>query len=458
MKKISWLRRGILLALAGVFALSILVVPTALAVDAPPGCVEQENCLPEDYCGGDVECLVRAYCVPFDPDDAECEAELRAMYAQPGGNTGAGGTPEPCNSNNDAECAAQAGTGIVPCGADDPACGDNDDGGNGTSNPRQTSGPGSSTGNRTGSVHTTFKTKSACVSELKGYNLDILKPYGQSRVKVRTKLLTKQASLINKKYSGLSNSPASIKAQIQAHKAGLSKEVSDAQNSVNRASSKLTASRTSEAAARVTCSLIWNTLVYSYMSPKINTQADIDGLYKANALNQAKYQQAKARAAASGNTTALAKIKEPNAVVKPAIDKLQAKLNIITLARYDRASGGGVSFKTRFAQARVGYKPVKAVVKAQEKQIDVAYKAAGKKPPKSAADKAAKKAAAEKAKADKKAAKADKAAKKAIAKAKKYRPPKGQGCKYIMTPAVHKATGAKYEFPSSCLPNGWEAN
>lgn len=42
----------------------------------------------------------------------------------------------------------------------------------------------------------------------------------------------------------------------------------------------------------------------------------------------------------------------------------------------------------------------------------------------------------------------------AIKKAKEYKP-KGI-CLTVMTPAVHKITGAEYEFSSSCLPEDWE--
>lgn len=43
----------------------------------------------------------------------------------------------------------------------------------------------------------------------------------------------------------------------------------------------------------------------------------------------------------------------------------------------------------------------------------------------------------------------------AIEQAKQYRP---EGvCAMVLTPAVHTATGAKYTFPSGCLPAGWES-
>lgn len=44
----------------------------------------------------------------------------------------------------------------------------------------------------------------------------------------------------------------------------------------------------------------------------------------------------------------------------------------------------------------------------------------------------------------------------ALAAARSYRPPKGQHCTTVMTPARHIKTGVLYTFPSGCLPDGWE--
>lgn len=43
----------------------------------------------------------------------------------------------------------------------------------------------------------------------------------------------------------------------------------------------------------------------------------------------------------------------------------------------------------------------------------------------------------------------------ALQQAREYRP-KG-GCGAAITPAIHTSTGAKYDFPSTCLPDGWES-
>lgn len=45
----------------------------------------------------------------------------------------------------------------------------------------------------------------------------------------------------------------------------------------------------------------------------------------------------------------------------------------------------------------------------------------------------------------------------AIRQAEEYEPPAGVGCAAVIVPAVHKATGAKYTFPDSCLAPGWES-
>lgn len=44
----------------------------------------------------------------------------------------------------------------------------------------------------------------------------------------------------------------------------------------------------------------------------------------------------------------------------------------------------------------------------------------------------------------------------AIRQAQNYQP---EGvCTQVLTPATHKATGAKYTFNNGCLPPGWEIN
>ena len=44
----------------------------------------------------------------------------------------------------------------------------------------------------------------------------------------------------------------------------------------------------------------------------------------------------------------------------------------------------------------------------------------------------------------------------AIRKAQQYQPSGDIACIQALTSAVHKATGAKYTFPTGCLPPGWE--
>lgn len=45
------------------------------------------------------------------------------------------------------------------------------------------------------------------------------------------------------------------------------------------------------------------------------------------------------------------------------------------------------------------------------------------------------------------------AAQEALRQAKEYAP--NGLCADVITPAIHKATGVQYEFPSSCIPDGW---
>lgn len=42
----------------------------------------------------------------------------------------------------------------------------------------------------------------------------------------------------------------------------------------------------------------------------------------------------------------------------------------------------------------------------------------------------------------------------AIKQAQEFQPE--GGCLTVLTPAVHKSTGAQYTFPSSCVPEGWK--
>lgn len=44
-----------------------------------------------------------------------------------------------------------------------------------------------------------------------------------------------------------------------------------------------------------------------------------------------------------------------------------------------------------------------------------------------------------------------------LAEAKAYKPPSSQKCTNSNTPAVHQATGIRYNFPTTCLPSGWVA-
>ena len=44
----------------------------------------------------------------------------------------------------------------------------------------------------------------------------------------------------------------------------------------------------------------------------------------------------------------------------------------------------------------------------------------------------------------------------ALKKAAAYQPPADRFCTQVMTPAVHKETGATYTFNTGCLPNGWK--
>lgn len=50
---------------------------------------------------------------------------------------------------------------------------------------------------------------------------------------------------------------------------------------------------------------------------------------------------------------------------------------------------------------------------------------------------------------------ASRATERIIDKAKLFRPESSIRCQPTKTPAIHKATGARYNFPSSCLPWGW---
>lgn len=43
-----------------------------------------------------------------------------------------------------------------------------------------------------------------------------------------------------------------------------------------------------------------------------------------------------------------------------------------------------------------------------------------------------------------------------LEEARNYTPPADTMCTMAMTPAVHTQTGARYTFPSGCIPDGWE--
>lgn len=45
---------------------------------------------------------------------------------------------------------------------------------------------------------------------------------------------------------------------------------------------------------------------------------------------------------------------------------------------------------------------------------------------------------------------------KAIDQAKTFVPSSGKLCTQTITVAIHTETGAKYTFPSGCLPEGWK--
>lgn len=53
--------------------------------------------------------------------------------------------------------------------------------------------------------------------------------------------------------------------------------------------------------------------------------------------------------------------------------------------------------------------------------------------------------------------KSPEAQQKAISEALQYRSSIPGTCATVLTDAVHTKTGAKYTFPDSCLPPGWEA-
>ena len=46
-------------------------------------------------------------------------------------------------------------------------------------------------------------------------------------------------------------------------------------------------------------------------------------------------------------------------------------------------------------------------------------------------------------------------AEEALAQAAAYQPRPGTICDFVPTPALHRATGARYTFPTRCMPNSW---
>lgn len=50
---------------------------------------------------------------------------------------------------------------------------------------------------------------------------------------------------------------------------------------------------------------------------------------------------------------------------------------------------------------------------------------------------------------------ANDAIKQILSKARSHKPRSGQNCKSATTPAVHRASGVRYNFPHDCLPKGW---